>query len=102
MPLIVSRVFVDNLDEYDLELRINEKLTVHQVLKQIWTKTEDFIERNVSSSDVDQLNKYLLPTKFFEVDHGYIEDDSQFDWLHKRLNLNENQSIVEMLVEMKR
>jgi hypothetical protein len=102
LPLVVSRIFVDALDENDLELRIHENLTVYQVLTQIWTRTDDFVERNLSSNHIDHLNKLLLPTKFFGIDHGYLEVDEQFEWVHRRLSLNANQTVVEMLAEMRK
>lgn len=93
---------MDSLDEEDLELRINKNLTVYEILTSVWTQTDDFVEQNLNISDIELLNNYLLPSRFFTSDHGYIADEKQFDFAHRRLKLNEKQNMMETLIEMRK
>jgi hypothetical protein len=92
---------VDNLDETDLELQIQPGLNVYQIFTQVWMRTDDFL-RPMPTEIQAKLNRYLLPTKFFGEDHGYMEDIAQFDSMHRRFKFGTNSSFVDILVEMRR
>lgn len=102
LPLVVSRLFVDNLDESDLDLRIQQDMTVYQVFAQVWSRMDDFFEPNLPPKLLAELNRLLLPTKFFGEDHGYLEDERHFDSVHRRFKFDANSSFVDALVEMRR
>lgn len=103
LPLVVSRLFVDSLDESDLQLELQSGLTVYQLFADIWTKTDDFVEwNNLNVLQREQMDRYLLPTKFFGEDHGYLEDEKQLDRVHRRLRIDNGLNLFDMLVEMRK
>lgn len=75
---------------------------MYDILASVWAQTEDFVEQNLTMSDIELLNNYILPSRYFAADHGYIEDEKQFDLVHKRLKLDEKQSMMETLIELRK